>query len=177
VTVVPNGESLTIRAVSDLAEVLDLTVELRAVNMAGETRDLESGTVTLAPDAAMDVAEMPLAELAADEMLVMVWHSVDGAVSGGDVHAPKPYKGYDLLPPEIGMDVIKQGETYEITLSAQALALFVALEADLPGRFSHNAFTLFPGFDGAVTFTPEAPGAEPVFTIRDLHSATYGQPA
>ncbi|MEO5613386.1 MAG: glycoside hydrolase family 2 protein, partial [Cypionkella sp.] len=66
---------------------------------------------------------------------------------------------------------------YEITLTAEALALFVAVESDQPGRFSHNAVTLFPGYPDTITFTPAQSGAEPRFTIRDLHSATYGPTA
>jgi beta-mannosidase len=62
-----------------------------------------------------------------------------------------------------------------ITLSAGALALFVAVEADQPGRFSRNAFPLLPGQSAEVVFTPADPGQPaPQFTLRDLHSATYG---
>jgi beta-mannosidase len=71
--------------------------------------------------------------------------------------------------------VKKLGQGYEITLTSEALALFVALEADQPGRFSHNAMSLFPGHAATVTFTPAKPGPAPKFTIRDLHSATYGR--
>ena len=59
------------------------------------------------------------------------------------------------------------------SLLRPALSLFVALEADQPGRFSLNAFTLFPGHPATVTFTPTTQGAEPRITLRDLHSATY----
>ena len=65
---------------------------------------------------------------------------------------------------------------WQITLSARSLALFVALEADQPGRFSQNAIPLFPGQQASITFTPEAAGPAPCFTLRDLHSATYGAP-
>jgi beta-mannosidase len=34
--------------------------------------------------------------------------------------------------------------------------------------------TLFPGHPATLTFTPEDPDATPGFTLRDLHSATYG---
>ncbi len=53
---------------------------------------------------------------------------------------------------------------------------FVALEADIPRRFSDNAFTAFPGLDAEITFTPSDDGGKtPAFVVRDLHSATYGQ--
>jgi beta-mannosidase len=53
--------------------------------------------------------------------------------------------------------------------------LFVALESSTPGRFSDNAFTLFPGHPARITFTPDNPDETPEFTLRDLHSATYGK--
>ena len=62
----------------------------------------------------------------------------------------------------------------QITLTCTALALFVALEADVPGRFSDCGFALLPGQPRCITFTPEGPGPTPLFTLRDLHSATYG---
>ena len=37
--------------------------------------------------------------------------------------------------------------------------------------------TVFPVYPATLTFTPAQLGAEPRFTIRDLHSATYGPTA
>ena len=34
--------------------------------------------------------------------------------------------------------------------------------------------TLFPGHPARIWFTPEHPAIVPNFTLRDLHSATYG---
>jgi beta-mannosidase len=61
-----------------------------------------------------------------------------------------------------------------LTLQVKALAPFVAVESEVPGRFSTNAVTMFPGYPATITFTPEDPSAVPSFTLRDLHSATYG---
>ena len=62
----------------------------------------------------------------------------------------------------------------EVTLSAKAFAAFVAVEADLPGRFCDNAFPLIPGRPRTIRFAPDGPGV-PKFTVRHLHAATYGQ--
>ena len=74
------------------------------------------------------------------------------------------------------MQVEADGATWKIIITAEALALYVAVEADQPGRFSLNAFTIFPGYPAEVLFTPKSPGTAPNFTLRDLHSATYGSP-
>jgi beta-mannosidase len=172
VSAVPVGGGIELRAVNDGA-VLDLTVVAAAVAMDGTTRPLGRATVRVEGDAvlALTVAE---GDLGPQEMLAYFW--AEGARRiGGDVFAPKPYKGYDLLPANLTQSVKKLGQGYEITLTSEALALFVALEADQPGRFSHNAMSLFPGHAATVTFTPAKPGPAPKFTIRDLHSATYGR--
>ena len=64
------------------------------------------------------------------------------------------------------------GGRHSLSVASQGLGLFVAVEADCPGRFSDNAFTLFPGYPATLTFTPADPAAEPRFTLRDLASAT-----
>jgi beta-mannosidase len=108
------------------------------------------------------------ADLKPDEMLSYTWETADGT-TGSDTFAPKPYKDYDLQAPNLTHLV--SGNT--LTLTAQTLALFVAVEADVPGRFDHNAFTLLPGQTKVVQFTPTNPAGKPNFTLRDLHSATY----
>ena len=106
-------------------------------------------------------------------MLAYVWSQGDKRI-GGDVFAPKPYKSYDLLPPNLSLTVTPNATAFDLTITAETLALFVAVESDQPGRFSHNAMTLFPGHAATITFTPATPGPTPRFTLRDLHSATYG---
>jgi beta-mannosidase len=107
-------------------------------------------------------------------MLAHVWLDGQGNRLGGDHFAPLPYKAYDLLAPDLTLDFEPAPNGWTLTITAKALALFVAVEADQPGRFSANAMTLFPGHPATLTFTPETPGPAPVFTLRDLHSATYG---
>ncbi len=53
-------------------------------------------------------------------------------------------------------------------------ALFVAVEAPIPGRFDDNWFTLLPGREKLIRFTPAAPSkiSSADFTVRDLFTAT-----
>jgi beta-mannosidase len=106
-------------------------------------------------------------------MLMYVWTHPDGTRIASDLFAPRAFKTYDLQPPNLQKTVQKTGNSYTITLTAEALALFVALEADQPGQFSGNAAMVTPGHAVTLTFTPKTSGAEPQFTLRDLHSATY----
>jgi beta-mannosidase len=173
VSCVPVAGGYELRAVNDAARSVALTVSAVAIAMDGTTREIARTVTEVGPDAAVVTHRLDAAVVGDGEMLAYVWMA-DGKRLGGDVHAPKPYKTYDLLPPKLTQAVAKVGEGYAITVTAEKLALFVALEADVPGRFSGNAMTLFPGHPATITFTPAAPGAAPKFTLRDLHSATYG---
>ncbi len=173
VSAVPVKGSIELRAVNDGAEAVDLTVTALAVTMDGSTRELAKATVSVGPDAAKVALSIPAYQVSAAEMLAYVWSQGDTQI-GGDVFAPKPYKAYDLLPPNLGLTVVATPSGYDLTLNADTLALFVAVESDQPGRFSNNAITVFPGHPATITFTPQVPGIAPHFTIRDLHSATYG---
>ena len=86
---------------------------------------------------------------------------------------PQPWKAYRLTDPQITQTVTASGPDHTITVSAKALAPFDALESDLPGRFSDNAFLLISGQDRTIRFTPTAAGA-PRFTLHHLFAATYG---
>ena len=97
----------------------------------------------------------------------MVWETADGR-RGGDHFAPRPYKTYDL--PDSGLSMQTAGN--QITVTAQQLSLFATLEADISGRFSNNAFAVFPGHPAVITFMPDDPQAAAKFTLRDLYRAT-----
>ena len=170
VSAVPVNAGIELRAVNDTAETVALTVTAMAVSMAGAVRQLDRQVLDVTPDAAAVALKVAVND---GEMLVYIW-AIGENQMGGDVFAPKPYKTYDLLPPNLTRTVEKTATGYDITVSAEALALFVAVEADQPGRFSVNAVTVFPGYPATFTFTPQSHGAEPVFTLRNLHDATYG---
>jgi beta-mannosidase len=171
VVAVPQAGGIILRAVNDRPEPVTITVTAKAAAMDGTTRRLAEATVTVRPDAALQVLELGLNALAAGEVLAFIW---SGDAQGGDVHAPKPWKAYDLLPSGLTADIRQNRGDWILTLEVNALAPFVAGESEVPGRFSTNAVTLFPSAPATITFTPDDPDAVPRFTFRDLHSATYG---
>ncbi len=174
VSAVPTPAGIELRAVNDTAGPVDLTVHVVAVNMAGASRPISDASLTVGPDRAQVAATIAASCLRPGEILAYGWADATGAHRSGDHFAPRPYKSYDLLPPRLRQTVTPGASGFDITVSSETLALFVALEADQPGRFSINGFTLFPGQPVTVSFTPASPGAAPRFTLRDLHSATYG---
>jgi beta-mannosidase len=173
VVAVPTAQGITLKGVNDTPTAVDLTLQIAAARMDGATRPLGETRVTLGTDTAQVVAEVAAGALADDEVLAFTWQATDGTAAG-DVFNPRPWKAYDLLPPRLSATVAPAGDAHDIALTVQALAPFVAVEADQPGRFSANAVTLFPGHPATIRFTPDTPGPAPAFTFRDLHSATYG---
>ena len=171
---VPGRDSIELRAVNDGLKVLELDVSAMAVAMDGTTRALDKARVTVGPDAAVLALTLPKAALVAQEMLAFVWQDTAGNRLGGDHFAPRPYKTYDLQPPALTHQVARSERGWTLAIEARSLALFVAVEADCPGRFSQSAITVFPGHPATVTFTPDDASATPRFRLRDLHSATYG---
>jgi beta-mannosidase len=170
VTAVPDASGIRLIGVNDTRDPVSLTVTAHAAAMDGTTRPLGEATVTVGADAteALHIAGI---EIGPQEILAFTWTSTAG--QGGDIHAPHPFKAYDLLPPKLTQTIAQDGTDWTITLSAEALALFVSVEADVPGRFSTNAFALFPGHPATVRFTPRDKGQTPTFTLRDLHGATH----
>jgi beta-mannosidase len=171
VTAVPKDGGIELRAVNDRAEAVTITVTANAAAMDGSTRKLAEATVTVSPDAAVPVLTVAPDAPSADEVLAFIW---SGDAQGCDVHAPRPWKTYDLLPSGLTADIARDADVWKLTLQVNALAPFVAVESEVPGRFSTNAVTMLPGYTTTITITPEDPSAVPTFTLRDLHSATYG---
>jgi beta-mannosidase len=167
VTAVPKDGQIELRAMNDDPDACDVTVQVFAVNMQGDLRKLGTQTATVGT-AARTILTLAQSALGADEMLHFTWTTTSGQ-DGSDTFAPRAYKDYDLLPSGLTCDV----NGNHITLSATSLALFVAVEADVSGRFDKNAITLLPGQSAIITFTPTDPEDTPTFTLRDLHSATY----
>ncbi|MDP3263898.1 MAG: glycoside hydrolase family 2 protein [Tabrizicola sp.] len=174
VTAVPVEGAIELRAVNDTPGAATLEVTVNAIAMSGKIRPLGQHLAEVLPDSAVVVATLPAGTLAEDEILAFLW-GPPGAPDQGDIHAPKPWKAYDLPATTLTQTAKRSDTGWQITVETDAPAFFVALEADQPGRFSNNAFALFPGYPATVTFTPDTPGQAPRFTLRDLRAATYGQ--
>jgi beta-mannosidase len=175
VVCIPDGAGYTLKAVNDRLAPVPLRIEAWAVAMDGTTRKLDEAERTVPPDRAVPVLSITADALAKGEVLFFLWKGDD--TDGRDLHSPKPWKAYDLLPAGLGAEVAQDGPHWRITLTSRVLAPFATVEADVPGRFSDNAITLIPGMPVTITFTPQKADAAPRFTFRDLHSATYAPPS
>ncbi|WP_460275423.1 beta-mannosidase [Celeribacter sp. ULVN23_4] len=180
VVVVPQGDRDIFKIINDFGENVDVTVQVAAVDLAGRARPLADVEVAAWPSKALELFELPAGTLKEDEIFVFTWQydgqydGPNGAGAGGDFYAPKAWKSYDLQNPEISMSIKEKDGAFEVDLEAGALAPFVALEADVPGRFSANAVMLLPGLPAKITFVPQEADAKVNFTVKDLYSVTVG---
>ncbi|WP_299655795.1 glycoside hydrolase family 2 protein [uncultured Tateyamaria sp.] len=172
VAAVPTAQGTELRVVNDLPSATTVRVEAFAVSTAGQSRALDTAAVSAPPDAAVAVAMIATDAIGDNEVLMFDW-SVEDGPTRTDHFALRPYKAYALEPAGITTDTSWQDDAWVITLTADRLALFVAIEVDQPGRFSDNAFDIIPGRRVTTRFTPALTETQPTFTIRDLHSATY----
>jgi beta-mannosidase len=170
----PVGSGTLLLAVNDTLAPVGLEITVMAVAMDGTARALERARVTVPTDRAVEVLTVPADALRDGEVLWLDWSDATGG-TGSDCIAPRPWKAFDLLPPRVTATVTPAPDGWHIDLSAQALAVHVALETP-PGRLSDNGFCLRPGAPRRLHFRPDDPGsAPPAITVRDLHSATYAR--
>jgi beta-mannosidase len=148
---------------------------LFATTPAGVSTPLTTVKTQVGADEAQLVATLAATDVPEGSFLTYRYTGSDGT-QAQDHFMLRPYKAYDLVAPEVTLTSKATEQGYEITLSSQALALFVALEASVAGKFSQNAVTLTPDSPLTLTFTPKPDVADgPVdFSVMDLHSATYG---
>jgi len=141
-------------ALNDTPEEADFSLRILAVSTAGEVREIGQAKGSSQANAVAHLTSITSDVLNANEVLCFEWNARDQ--SGLEHVMLTPYKVLPLQNPAIALDVHPVGTDWEVTLRAHALALYVALEADVPGRFSDNAVTLTPDQQIKITFTPDA---------------------
>ncbi|MFT4743746.1 MAG: beta-mannosidase, partial [Yoonia sp.] len=171
VTAVPKNGKITIKGINDAPAGSTINVKASAVDMQGTQRVL-ADKITQIDANSSDLMTFSADQIGEGEMLLVIWDGDDGA-AGQDIFAPRTYKTYDLLAPNLMHSITRDGADYIIDISSETLALFVAVEADVAGRISDNAITILPKYPVQLRFTPTDPHSTPKFTLRDLCSATY----
>lgn len=171
VTACPETETGAIRisGVNDTPDKVDVAVTLTALSADGRATELGAVSATITPDTAALITAVQPQD---GDVLYWEWTASDGT-SGRDHLRLRPYKEMALRAPGITCDVARNGDIWTVTVTATALALYVAISADCPGRFDQNAILIRPGAPQTFAFTPKAADAAPRFTVQDLYSATH----
>jgi beta-mannosidase len=173
VVAIPEGGTLRLVAINDTAEPVEVEVEAFAVTLDGAgTRPIDTAGARVGIDAAATLTEVPLEKIEGCEIVAFRLKAPNGT-AGGDVFAPARWKNLDLKDPKLALTTEAADGKLVARVSAEAaVALFVTLEADRPGRFSTNAVALFPGHPAEIGFTPDdGDPADVTLTVRDLYSS------
>ena len=175
VVAIPDGDQIRFMGLNETNEEVSLTLEPSISDMSGQNRSLPAHSKEIAAQSTGEICSVQRSKIGDDALLCFGWSTVSG-LSGFDHVMTSPYKGLPLLDPNIEMTVSEINAGYEITITAQKLALFVSLESNIAGRFSDNALTLLPGQPVTLTFVPKDKSKATHttrFTLRDLYSSTH----
>jgi beta-mannosidase len=169
------GDEIIISAVHDLADAFETLVEVEAVSVNGDVTSLYQRKVRLVGDG-QEITRLNRRRFAESTVLFVSWIDEAGAKRRSHLTA-LPYKHILLPNPEITRSVKQVGDTLSIDVTAKHLALYVALECDIAGHFSDNAFDLLAGESITINFTPDTASdlkrACDTLVIRDLYSSSH----
>jgi beta-mannosidase len=173
VVAIPDESRIEFAGINDGPSPVDIMLNVFASTPDGTARKLCEASAWLGTEAAVPIVSIDRADLEDGEILMFEWTSSD-MTHGADHLALDPYKSLDLLEPQIRITADRGAGNWHLNLRAKAPAFFTAIEADVAGRFSDNCFLLHPDHPRMIEFQATDPAANPSFTVRDLHSATYG---
>jgi beta-mannosidase len=164
-----------VSAVSDLPHDFALSLEVFAVTMSGKKKSVYKANTKLGADG-VELARLPLAGFGEGEILLLEWRDEKGDNKRSHV-SPVPYKHLPLVNPVLTHKVIARDGAVLVTISSKALALYLALECDVAGHFSNNAFDLLADESVTISFTPDNPSdlsrAAETLVVRDLYSSSH----
>lgn len=155
VVAVPEDNKILLKGINDGADKAEIKLEVRAVNMNGDTRTLHKDKHNISPDKAGVLARIAMTELEEGEFLFFSWTDKRGKLIGENDFFPRAYKYYDIPQAKVksAWSTNNKGEPV-LTLSTDKPAMFVTATTTQPGYFSNNAITLLPGRDVKLAFTP-----------------------
>ncbi|HBF32796.1 glycoside hydrolase family 2 protein [Rhizobium sp.] len=173
VAAIPAEGAVQFSMVNDTAEAVTIDMTVFALTLDGQRIPLTSVRGQCGPDKAAILSEIDTSEISDNHLIVWDFIASNGMIGSGH-YLPTTYKALELLPSGLTHDVTAKADgSFELTISATGLALFVMVESTTPGRYSDNVFDLTAGESRSIIFTPSAPlppGEVPVFRLYDLYS-------
>lgn len=171
-----DGVRVDISVVNDTAAPVEIALETFLVTLAGEKRPFRDAIAMCGPDRAETLLSIDTAALPEDALLFWSF-AVSNGMRGEGHYSPVAYKALDLLPSDLKLAARRRADgAYDVTVSADAVALYVLVEANVPGRWSDNAFDLLPVEPRTLVFAPSQPlGSDQpaLFHAFDLHSCQF----
>jgi beta-mannosidase len=167
-------DDIIISAVLDLHSDHSTDLDIQFIAMDGTTKSLFKQRIKI-EGRGQEITRLDRRRLV-DGILMFSWTD-ENDVTHRNHMSPVPYKHLVLPNPGIETTVFEKQGALSIKLTAQNLALYVALECDVAGHFSDNAFDLLASESITITFTPDTSSelkrARDTLVIRDLYSSSH----
>lgn len=162
------GNELPIYAINDSAKTIQASLQIRLCNFDGSITDsVYIDSISLPGRSAVEISRYSPAKKIKINKLTKQYLHLKLFDAKGRLLAQKVYfylypKQMEFLPKGISTQVQRlnagtKEEQYIFTLSAEQIKYGVAITTNLNGRFSDNYFTLLPGEEKQVIFTPATP--------------------
>jgi len=166
-----DGRSVDLLAVNDRPTEVVIAGSAFWLSTDGSRRPAGDFMKPVPIERAVKLITVPV-DAAGDAVLAFEWSDPEGRHI--DHLAITPYKALRLKDPGLVVEAARIGEgRWRFTLSAEAPAFFVSLEAAPLGVFSDNAVLVVPGTPVVIDWTSRAGDVDPVETliVRDLRSS------
>ena len=162
------GNELPIYAINDSAKTIQASLQIRLCNFDGSITDsVYIDSISLPGRSAVEISRYSPAKKIKINKLTKQYLHLKLFDAKGRLLAQKVYfylypKQMEFHPKGISTQVQRlnagtKEEQYIFTLSAEQIKYGVAITTNLNGRFSDNYFTLLPGEEKQVIFTPATP--------------------
>ena len=162
------GNELPIYAINDSAKTIQASLQICLCNFDGSITDsVYIDSISLPGRSAVEISRYTAAKNIKINKLTKQYLHLKLFDAKGRLLAQKVYfylypKQMEFQPKGISTQVQRlnagtKEEQYIFTLSAEQIKYGVAITTNLNGRFSDNYFTLLPGEEKQVIFTPAAP--------------------
>ena len=173
VTIIPEGDELKIIAVNDTLSAVEIDVALSLVSLDGKTTKLRGIKQNVGIEQSELLAVLPANLMAEDQFLAYTFTASNG-MSGEDHFTNLPYKSLDLPDPDLTFSTRIEDGKIVVSITVQAVAFYVTLEADVSGRFSDNCFMMLAGESREICFVPKDANIEAAMEnilVRDLYNS------
>lgn len=162
------GNELPIYAINDSAKTIQASLQIRLCNFDGSITDsVYIDSISLPGRSAVEISRYTAAKkIKINKLTKQYLHlklfDAKGRLLAQKVHFYLYPKQMEFQPKGISTQVQRlnagtKEEQYIFTLSAEQIKYGVAITTNLNGRFSDNYFTLLPGEEKQVIFTPATP--------------------
>lgn len=181
IVAVPNPdkrELLDIWAINDTPVQGDYLIELATVGFDGSVRDCKTETLTLQSGTSVCVRSIPVSFSGCPvEFLRLRMKDASGNVVAYNEWFFDELKNCPLEPAAVKAVPSQESGVWTVTLSCDKPAFYVWVNASgIPGEFSDNAFTLYPGESRVITFQPKSDTDFTDFvkslSVKDIYSTT-----